>query len=147
MAVAVPLEFLLGFGLAMLFVDNFPGRRIYYSLLLTPMMVVPAVAGYMFQMLFQSTGPINQILSFHPNLERRGGMAERAPRAPGAVITADVWQWTPMVFLILLAGPGSAGRPAQGGEDARRKLAAALPSDRFTAHANGYHHCAHPPSC
>jgi len=67
MAVAVPLEFLLGLGLATLFVDNFPGRRIFYSILLTPMMVVPAVAGYMFYMLFQSNGPVNQILSFLSN--------------------------------------------------------------------------------
>ena len=36
MAVAVPLEFLLGLGLAMLFVDNFPGRRIFYSILSDP---------------------------------------------------------------------------------------------------------------
>ena len=49
------------------FVDSFPGRRIFYSILLTPMMVVPAVAGYMFYMLFQSNGPINQILSFLSN--------------------------------------------------------------------------------
>ena len=31
------------------------------------MMVVPAVAGYMFYMLFQSNGPVNQILSFLSN--------------------------------------------------------------------------------
>ena len=69
MAVAVPLEFVLGFGLATLFVDTFPGRRIFYSILLTPMMVVPAVAGYMFYMLFQSNGPINQILSMNEMIE------------------------------------------------------------------------------
>jgi multiple sugar transport system permease protein len=67
MVVAVPLEFLLGLGLATLFVDSFPGRRVFYSILLTPMMVVPAVAGYMFYMLFQSNGPVNQILSFLSN--------------------------------------------------------------------------------
>jgi len=40
MAICVPTEFLLGLGLAILFVDNFPGRRFLYSVLLVPMMVV-----------------------------------------------------------------------------------------------------------
>ena len=31
MAVVVPVEFLIGFGLATLFVDSFPGKRIFYS--------------------------------------------------------------------------------------------------------------------
>ncbi len=58
-----PAEFLLGLALATLFADEFPGKRIFYSILLMPMMVVPAVAGYMFFMLFQSGGPVNDILS------------------------------------------------------------------------------------
>jgi multiple sugar transport system permease protein len=63
MDIAVPLEFLLGLGMATLFVDNFPPPDLY-SPLLTPMMVVPAVAGYMFYMLFQSNGPVNRSCRF-----------------------------------------------------------------------------------
>ena len=63
MAVCVPVEFLLGLGLATLFADDFPGKKLFYSILLMPMMVVPAVAGYMFFMLFQSGGPVNDVLS------------------------------------------------------------------------------------
>lgn len=104
MVVAVPLEFVLGLGLATLFVDNFPGRRIFYSILLTPMMVVPAVAGYMFYMLFQSNGPVNQILSIlsHSNVQLVWLSVPNLALA--AVIAVDVWEWTPLVFLILLAG-------------------------------------------
>jgi multiple sugar transport system permease protein len=104
MLVSVPLEFVLGLGLATLFVDNFPGRRIFYSILLTPMMVVPAVAGYMFYMLFQSNGPVNQILSIlsHSNVQLVWLSVPHLALA--AVIVVDVWQWTPLVFLILLAG-------------------------------------------
>src|SRR4029079_4272455 len=43
-AVLVTSEFLLGFALALLFVDKFAFRPIYYSLFLLPMMVVPAVS-------------------------------------------------------------------------------------------------------
>ena len=63
MLVCVPAEFLLGLALATLFMEEFPGKRVFYSILLMPMMVVPAVAGYMFFMLFQSGGPVNDILS------------------------------------------------------------------------------------
>ena len=62
MAICVPVQFFLGLGLAILFVDDFPGKRVLYSTLLVPMMVVPAVAGYMFFMLFQSGGPVNDLL-------------------------------------------------------------------------------------
>jgi len=104
MVVAVPLEFLLGFGLAILFVDGFPGRRLFYSIMLTPMMVVPAVAGYMFFMLFQSNGPINQILSLLTASRIEWVWLSVPDLAFIAVIAVDVWQWTPLMFLILLAG-------------------------------------------
>ena len=61
--IAVPLEFLLGFGLALLFLDEFRGKAVFHTIFLIPMMIVPAVTGYMFYMLFQSNGPINAILS------------------------------------------------------------------------------------
>ena len=104
MAVAVPLEFLFGFGLAILFVDSFPGRRLFYSIMLTPMMVVPAVAGYMFFMLFQSNGPANQILSLLTASRVEWVWLSVPDLAFIAVIAVDVWQWTPLMFLILLAG-------------------------------------------
>jgi multiple sugar transport system permease protein len=104
MAVGVPVEFVLGFGLAILFVDAFPGKRIFYSILLTPMMVVPAVAGYMFFMLFQSNGPLNQILSLLTGARLEWVWLSVPGLAFAAVIIVDVWQWTPLMFLILLAG-------------------------------------------
>jgi multiple sugar transport system permease protein len=104
MAICVPVEFLLGLGLAILFVDNFVGRRFLYSVLLIPMMVVPAVAGYMFFMLFQSGGPVNDILSFFYGSPVTIAWLSDPDLAFFAVIVSDVWQWTPLMFLILLAG-------------------------------------------
>lgn len=104
MAVCVPVEFLLGLGLAVLFVDEFPGRRFLYSVLLIPMMVVPAVAGYMFFMLFQSGGPINDILAFFVGQPVKIAWLSDPDLALIAVMVADIWQWTPLMFLILLAG-------------------------------------------
>ena len=102
--VSVPIEFLLGLGLATLFVDRFPGRRIFYSILLTPMMIVPAVAGYMFFMLFQSNGPINDLVSHITGLDVDFVWLSDPDLAIVAVMIADIWQWTPLMFLILLAG-------------------------------------------
>ncbi|EHK57167.1 carbohydrate ABC transporter permease [Allomesorhizobium alhagi] len=104
MIVCVPAEFLLGLGLATLFTDDFPGKRLFYSILLMPMMVVPAVAGYMFFMLFQSGGPMNDILSALTGTRVAIAWLSDPTLALAAVMMADIWQWTPLMFLILLAG-------------------------------------------
>lgn len=103
-AIAVFLEFLLGFGLAVLFVERFVAKPVYYALLLLPMMVVPAVSGYMFLILFQSTGPVNQFISWLTGEPFQLVYFTDAFWSQVVVIIADVWQWTPMMFLILLAG-------------------------------------------
>jgi multiple sugar transport system permease protein len=68
------------------------------------MMVVPAVAGYMFFMLFQSGGPINNILSTLTGTPITLAWLSSPTTALIAVMVADIWQWTPLMFLILLAG-------------------------------------------
>ena len=100
MGIAVPIQFFLGMALAYLFVDNFAGRKIFYSIMLTPMMVVPAVVGLMFFLLFQGTGPVND----HLGLPTDFSWLTDVNRAMISVIIADIWQWTPLMFLILLAG-------------------------------------------
>ncbi|MEO9335890.1 sugar ABC transporter permease [Mesorhizobium sp. SB112] len=104
MLICVPAEFLLGLALATLFADEFPGKRVFYSILLMPMMVVPAVAGYMFFMLFQSGGPLNDILTMLSGSPVTIAWLSDPTLALIAVMIADIWQWTPLMFLILLAG-------------------------------------------
>ena len=103
-AVCVPIEFLLGLGLAILFAEKFVGKRLFYSIMLMPMMIVPAVAGYMFFMLFQSSGPINDLLSRISGTEVEILWLADGTLAMISVMIADIWQWTPLMFLILLAG-------------------------------------------
>jgi multiple sugar transport system permease protein len=104
LVVCVPAEFVLGFALAHLFADDFRGKRVFYSILIAPMMVVPAVAGYMFFMLFQSGGPVNDILSWFTAEPVTIAWLSDRRLAMVAVMAADIWQWTPLMFLILLAG-------------------------------------------
>ena len=129
MAVCVPIEFMLGLGLATLFMDDFRGKRVFYSILIMPMMVVPAVAGYMFFMLFQSGGPVNDILSMFTGSPVTIAWLSDPNLALVAVMVADIWQWTPLMFLILLAG--LVGVP----EDQVRAatLLGANPLQRFTS--------------
>ncbi len=96
------LEFALGLGLAVLFLRRFKGRKLLFSALLTPMMIMPVVVGYTFYLLFQREGPVSQILGW------LGVQPVDWLTVPGyaltAVILTEVWHWTPLFFLILLSG-------------------------------------------
>ncbi len=102
--VCLSLEFCLGLGLAVLFLREFRGKAALFSAFLTPMMILPVVVGYTFWMLFQSNGPINQII----DALFGAGAAPQWFRSPAlamtAVVVTEVWHWTPLFFLILLSG-------------------------------------------
>lgn len=101
-AICLCTEFLLGLGLALLFLRRFPGKRLFFSVLLAPMMILPVVVGYTFWMLFQADGPVNQVIFFvsgaHPAWLRTPGLAF------AAVCVTEIWHWTPLFFLVLLSG-------------------------------------------
>ncbi|MDR1872547.1 MAG: sugar ABC transporter permease [Deltaproteobacteria bacterium] len=100
--ICLSLEFVLGLGLATLFLRTFRGKRFFFSAFLTPMMVLPVVVGYTFWMLFQSNGPVNQVLAL---LGLQGLEWFRdSTLAFVAVVLTEVWHWTPLFFLILFSG-------------------------------------------
>ncbi len=104
---AVIFELLIGFLLAMLVHRVVRGRRIYITLFLIPMMVVPVVAGYNFSMIYLDSGPLNQLLSPVMNLlgiDPRIRWLSDPTAAQLAIIFADIWQWTSLTFLIFLSG-------------------------------------------
>jgi multiple sugar transport system permease protein len=102
---AVGLEFVLGFALALLLVGDLRGKRFVLPLLMLPVMMVPIVVALTWRMLWDNQfGAINQVLSFI--LQRDVGIIWLAHRDTAliAMIVTDVWQWTPFMFLVLLAG-------------------------------------------
>jgi multiple sugar transport system permease protein len=104
---AVTLELLIGFVLAMLVMRIERGRRIYTTIFLAPMMIVPVVAGYNFSMIYLDSGPLNQLLA--PFLEPFGinpriRWLSDPTAAQWSIIIADVWQWTSLTFLIFMSG-------------------------------------------
>ena len=101
--VCVAVEFVLGFALALLLLKEFRGRGLVAVFFLLPMMVVPAVSGFIFFMLFQSDGPLNEGLAAVFGPDSRTG-SQNPDIAIWSVIMVDIWQWTPLMFLIFLSG-------------------------------------------
>lgn len=103
--VALTFEFLIGLGLALLLNREMRGRSLFRASLLVPLMLPPVVVGVVWRlMLNPNFGAINGTLkSLGFNTERLTWTA--SPKlALMSVIAVDVWQWTPFVFLVLLAG-------------------------------------------
>ena len=102
---AVTLELLLGFGLALLLSGDFPGKRVILPAMMLPVMMVPVVVGLTWRTLWDNQyGPINavigRIIGHPPNIV----WLANQKTALAAIIVTDVWQWTPFMLLILLAG-------------------------------------------
>ena len=102
--VVVPVEFFIGLGLAFLFLEKFPGKKVFHSIILMPMMIVPAVAGFIFYMIFQSAGPLNAVLSRVLFRDVTLTWLTGKVSALICIMIADIWEWTPLMFLILLSG-------------------------------------------
>jgi multiple sugar transport system permease protein len=102
---ALTIEFLLGLALAMLLDETMRGRNWFRALLLVPLMLPPVVVGVIWRLLLNSNfGALNGTLKrFGVSTDSLTWTA--SPKlAMASIIVADVWQWTPFMFLILLAG-------------------------------------------
>ncbi len=101
--VTVTVETLLGLGLALLV-----SREIRFSSpirvgLILPMTIAPVVVGVMWRLIYDSgvgvTDPLFQAFGFKaPEV-----LASNTSAFIG-VCVVDIWEWTPLIFLILLAG-------------------------------------------
>jgi len=98
------LSVLIGFGLAYLMQDPFRGRSFYYMLFIIPMLTVPVVVGYNFQMLLYESGPVNHILSLLVPGEVRISWLGHPVAAFASLVLIETWNWTPFVMIVLLAG-------------------------------------------
>jgi multiple sugar transport system permease protein len=96
------LQYALGLGLAMLAVQQVPWRRFFRIVFLIPLTITPVGVGYMFLMMTDtSKGPLEPIWV---SLGLRNFTWVTDPwLARLAVIIGDTWQWTPFVFIVLLA--------------------------------------------
>jgi len=100
---AVSIELVLGFALALLFNKHLPGFGIFRTLAVLPVMVMPVATGLVwFYVLNFQYGPLNVLLRA-VGLPPQNWLPDPT-WAMGSLILADVWQWTPFVMIVLVAG-------------------------------------------
>jgi len=100
--IGIFFQYIIGLGLALLVTQHIPGRRFFRVIFLIPMMITPVGIAYMFRMLVDTDkGP------FQPIWQALGlGLFSWVNNPWGAriaVMLGDIWQWTPFMFIVLLA--------------------------------------------
>ncbi|WP_455276418.1 carbohydrate ABC transporter permease [[Eubacterium] cellulosolvens] len=101
--ICVPIEFALGFLLAYVLSGDFIGKKVAITIILVPMMVVPAVGGYIFYLMFLEYGPVNALLSIVTGTDFRIAWFNQPNTALISIMLTDIWQWTPFMFLIFIS--------------------------------------------
>lgn len=111
--VSVSLEFALGLGLALVFRPDFRGKRLLTSVVLYPMMLPWVVVGLVFFLLFLDKGPVNYLIGRLLGPDAPFDWYGHPLSALGVIVLADVWQWTPFMFLVLYSGLGALPKEPQ----------------------------------
>ncbi|NLL48395.1 MAG: sugar ABC transporter permease [Firmicutes bacterium] len=107
--IAVAVETVLGVIIALVLNRETRGQNLIKTLFLLPMIATPVAVGMVWLLMFEpSIGVINYLLGL---LGLPQGLWLASPnQALGSLILVDVWQWTPMITLIVLAGLASLSR-------------------------------------
>jgi multiple sugar transport system permease protein len=107
-AITVTSEVLLGLALAVAVqrtVRSVLGRTLVYLLFIIPMVTPPVAAGVMFRLMYIPEYGILNILLHDAGYHGSPILWMSSPTmAMFSVVSADVWQWMPFVFLVLFAG-------------------------------------------
>jgi multiple sugar transport system permease protein len=106
-------EMILGIGLALLLEKPIKGAAVFRTLFILPLMVSPVAVGLIWRYLYDGRiGIINhylerigEALPFLQSLgfSRHQFLGDPALALPSIIVT-DIWQWTPFIFIIILAG-------------------------------------------
>ncbi|MBL6609298.1 MAG: sugar ABC transporter permease, partial [Rhodobacteraceae bacterium] len=96
------LQYVIGFALALMVWKDIVFQRFFRVLFLIPMMTTPVIMTVIWRTFFhESLGPVNDFFSLF-------GMTplwlSSELLAKFTVVLVEVWQWTPFMFLLLLAG-------------------------------------------
>ena len=105
----VAFEMVIGVGLALMLDRELKGMSILRTLFILPMMIAPVVVGLMWRYMYHPT-----VGTFNVFLKSLGfeGVDWLGQHALMSVIIADIWQWTPFIFILSLAALQSLPRSA-----------------------------------
>ena len=97
------IEVALGLGIAFLFDTNFKGESWIRGILILPMVMSEVVVGLVWRWIYNTEyGVLNYFFELL-DLQRLSWLTTPG-LAMASLIMTDVWQWTPLVFLVCLAG-------------------------------------------
>lgn len=102
LALALPIQIVLGFGIAFLLNAEWRGRGVVRALFIIPMVVAPVVAGGIFRMILD---PLWGIMNYLLGLAGIGPLDwfGDPTLAMATIVIIDTWRWTPFVVLIATA--------------------------------------------
>ena len=99
----VILQYVIGFALALMVWREIKFKRFFRVIFLIPMMTTPVIMTVIWRTFFhESLGPVNDLLG-HFGIGPILWLSDPVI-AKFTVIIVEVWQWTPFMFLLLLAG-------------------------------------------
>ena len=99
----VVLQYIIGFALALMVWREIKFKRFFRVIFLIPMMTTPVIMTVIWRTFFhESLGPLNDLLG-RVGVEPILWLSDPVI-AKFTVIIVEVWQWTPFMFLLLLAG-------------------------------------------
>jgi len=103
--VNVAIEFVLGLALALAMVKTFRGRGIVMSILIVPLFISPVIVGQSWALFLERPfGPADYVLGQILGHPVTISWLTESPWYYISIVIADVWQWTPFMFVVLLAG-------------------------------------------
>lgn len=101
--VALPLEFIVGLGLAVIVWKHLKMRKFVVPILMIPMIIAPSVVGLLWNLnlnpIFGPIGILLRQIGISPD-----GVLANIDSALLSITLIDVWQWTPFMFLLFLSG-------------------------------------------
>jgi multiple sugar transport system permease protein len=102
-SISIILETVLGVAIAILFSRKMAGAKVIKTMMMLPMVATPVSIGLVWLLIYEpSIGLANQLLKLLglQTQEWLGSVTQVIP----SLILVDVWQWTPMIALITIAG-------------------------------------------
>lgn len=104
-ASAVAIELVLGFAVALLLARQVGRSRVLMPLVLVPMMLAPVAVGLLWKLVLQGDfGMVTHTLRQLGVLGANSSPLGDPEHVLTAMVLIDVWQWTPFVVLVTLAG-------------------------------------------
>ena len=102
--IAIALEALLGIALAVLINRKFHGRRIVQALMLLPVVATPVALGMAWKLILEPSIGFANVVVTALGFEARKFLATTSFESMLVLILIDVWEWTPLIMLMVYAG-------------------------------------------